>query len=139
MIPPEQQTTTLKTSRRLEELGVPQESLFYWQKFIDGWRLEYLPMRWTPKFCSAYTVAELGEMLPDSVWKNGEFPLNKSRSQYFLTTQHVGKFWEVGYTHEEKTLDDTTFEAENEAEARGLMLIYLLENKIVSIEDLKGK
>lgn len=71
MIPPEQQVSSLELSRRLNELGVPQNSLFYWHRnletgyylsrpdfYANGVKEGYL---W--EAFSAFTVAELGAIL----------------------------------------------------------------------------
>lgn len=78
----EKQVTSLELSKRLKELGVKQESLFYHAKvaFKAGKGYEYhnrnrqriimkgRAKKWQPPkdFCSAFTVAELGELLPQA-------------------------------------------------------------------------
>jgi hypothetical protein len=73
----EQQVTSLELSKRLKELGVRQESLFY----FFGNKAELEAMRgyggpeillegdysWAVRV-SAFTVAEIGEMLPPGMW-----------------------------------------------------------------------
>lgn len=66
----EQQVTSLELSKKLNELGVPQESLFRWYEnlrhtesgvYCDLWS------NWDEydgDWVAAYTVAELGELLP---------------------------------------------------------------------------
>jgi hypothetical protein len=71
----ENQVCSLELAKRLKELGVKQESLFYWcqmekptrtawdirgEKFIDDYKYTSREL----KYISAFTVAELGEMLP---------------------------------------------------------------------------
>ena len=76
----ENQLTTLETSKKLKELGVKQESLYWWyqvyaesismkdaeegKKVKMKWILEPLNRSGNAEI-SAYTVAELGEMLVD--------------------------------------------------------------------------
>lgn len=120
------QVCSLESSKRLKELGVKQESLFWWVDFInnacttkDGKGFEshrfqclynddgiyemedkvYLEIK--GKY-SAFTVAELGEMLRECPQLN----------------------WCYLYT------GDLIFQP-TEAEARAKMLIYLLENKLI--------
>src|ERR1044071_3781768 len=67
----EDQVCTLEQAKRLKELGVVQESEFYWMKWItvleDGTEHEWKVVfnkAWG-EYYSAYTVAESGVMLPD--------------------------------------------------------------------------
>lgn len=121
------QVTSLEISKRLKELGVKQESLFYWVKSwdVNGYftgdepEIEYLDIIEQYEMeksiiCSAYTVAELGEMLPSMYT---EIHINENKEQRWDLT-YKNKFW----------LD------ENEANARAKMLIYLLENKLIEIK-----
>lgn len=80
----ENQVTSLELSKKLKELGVKQDSLFYWaekqehtfihtslwQKIAYDVYQTFEPKRTTvskptAKLYSAYTVAELGELLPE--------------------------------------------------------------------------
>lgn len=147
----EKQVSNKELSQRLKELGVEQESLFYWNEmdeliYLREWvkRIEYehvepkdfvaemqkenvrptvghgfnyerfylneiQPFNRKDKVFSAFTVAELGEMLPgniQSIRENGE--------------------WLV---YEPSKLPG--HKATTEADARALMAIYLLENKLI--------
>lgn len=128
-----QQVTSLELSKRLKELGVKQESHFYWNNHkIGQWGLQ------TSKYShsiAAYTVAELGELLPKHLsigeYGNREFRyLIISHSDgvvqrlgrwyvYYDLPSHVGKDYQYG------------MEADNEADSRGLMLAYLKENNLI--------
>lgn len=132
----EQQVCSLDLAKRLKELGVKQESLFLWCNFgKDDWRGPYsnidgisirLPETPGPysftkddcwEWCSAFTVAELGEMLPTLV------------DGCRIITQHglMGKRWFV--TLENMTTHEEVYKAEEktEADARSKMLIYLMK------------
>ena len=76
MIPLEKQVCNLELAKRLKELGVKQESLFsYFQHGLFGELCDLTHMKWNfppsvpPRerkvetIASAFTVAELGEML----------------------------------------------------------------------------
>jgi len=69
----EDQIVSRELSKRMEELGFPQESLFYWDRLSDcpdgrkDWRLRDIRFKDSSRFeerYSAYTTAELGEFIP---------------------------------------------------------------------------
>ena len=108
----ENQVTIKKTSQRLRELGVKQASIFYWDNKKNKLVYRSLEEPWTLEdISSAFTVAELGEMLPEK-----------------CTTIKLldGKKWICAM--KENTIH---FTARNEVGARAKMLIYLLENKLI--------
>lgn len=133
-LPIERQVTSLALSRRLRELGVPQESLFYW--WVDGQVAhseqpsyyyvategENLP---DLDVACAFTVAELGEMLPQYL------NFRKGGQNAFLEINHYKDIWSVGYNDLNGSMH---FEKDDpEAEARGLMLEYLLANGLLKL------
>jgi hypothetical protein len=62
----EKQVCSLELAKKLKELGVKQESYWYWLQMTEGPRLFTLveAVRLDPIFpYSAFTVAELGEVL----------------------------------------------------------------------------
>ena len=83
-LPLKNQVCSLELSQKLKELGVPQESLFYWRD--DGFELlrkDEMREDWYDTFPSAYTVAELLPLLPKEVniaYKNGK---PRDRDHYF--------------------------------------------------------
>ena len=92
----EDQVCSLELAKKLKELGVKQESIFWWIEFVNGWELRFATFK-VPTLndvISAFTVAELGEGLPDEC---------------------------------------VSYYADTEANARALMLIYLIENRLVKI------
>lgn len=132
----ENQVTSLEISKRLKELGVKQESLF--SRYLypvqdDGNATEYLVLtskkrnRECNDKVSAFTVAELGEMLPAKI--NG-FDIRYEK----IVTEHGFYRWSVTYWEIGRE-DEQRFEGRysdiGEADARGKMFIYLLENKLI--------
>jgi hypothetical protein len=119
MIPLEKQVVSLEPSRRLQELGVKQESLFYWWVLREHSEVIYDdPDRGLPtdgELFSAFTVAELDDLLP-------------------IGTRVVKNFDD--YTvHEPSTVERKRWgnrSDENGADARAKMLIYLVENEFVA-------
>ena len=153
----EQQVVSLDLARKLKELGVKQESAFYWEKQYSGSRegkydlacykywgcyecdtedgrcsCDLREIAKTTKYdgqsgfdetdaYAAFTVAELGEMLPQAfkVWRDGsiENPMWKC-SQFTddYNSANINGLWSHGNTM---------------AEALAKMLIYLIEKGIV--------
>ncbi len=125
-----QSVVNLELSKKIEKLGVKQDSLWWW--FVDGCEAHstlplsfYLAMERINendyKYYSAFTVAELGEMLPESCWsKSGETisALEISKTD--------GKWW-ISY-------NDEFIQADTEANARAKMLIHLIENKLMEVK-----
>ncbi len=139
----ENQVVSLELAKRLLELGVDKESLFYWMipknkadieagMPRDG---EYVLARlrdfgsvnldW---LAAAFTVAELGEMLPAYIRQpnSGEMinlQMQKMDEDSFVISimSRTDKVYGVGST--------------KEANARALMLIYLLENNLLPTKE----
>lgn len=120
------QCCSLELAKKLKELGVKQESHFWWEHVTemasasgaqktDYWRIADLSYR--DGFISAFTVAELGEMLPTY---NPSYRLvrNSTKENVFVT--------------ESNSNADIAFTADTEADSRAKMLIYLLENKLLT-------
>jgi len=142
----EDQVCNLELSKRLKELEVNQESLWYW-KFMEKAKLtndyrkshqnrivrkdEIIP-NGIPSYCSAFTVAELGEMLPYSI--------KTEHSEYFLRTQKGASTWNLRYCSYSNGKYHTYGKDSNyydtEANARAKMLIYLIENKLIEINNV---
>lgn len=129
----EQQVTSLELSKKLKELGVKQESLFYWTRNYT-WKSgdfkadskEYIGYSKNKKHYSeyeyaAFTVAELGELLPN---------LTTSWKQIETSDGDIG--WRCHYDDKEVK---TTI-ADTEAESRGKMLVYLLENNLINLSEV---
>lgn len=129
----EEQVTSLEIAKKLKELGVKQESLFWFERSQGSngnFRLEqeYPFETFTTsdmkETYSAFTVSELGEMLK----------LFSASSATFY--QKDGGFWDTLIA--EDILKDLkeSFGAETEADARGKMLVYLLENNLIDNKSL---
>ena len=127
----EDQACSLELAKKLKELGVKQGSLYYWFKTwwesgANGWH-----SKWEVLHCEndhfavkgelerypAYTVAELGEMLPLR---------HKSGQTLSLVP---GERFACGCTGD----DEYKQFADTEADARAKMLIYLIENNLLCV------
>lgn len=135
----EQQVCTLDQAKKLKELGVTQESEFYFRsenvwhfREVTDWpnqeQLSDLIESGAEKglIFSAFTVAELGEMLPpgyDTMKLTGDYP-----------SENV---W-VGYDDRGADFPDHN-EYKQEAECRAAMLIHLIENNLLKVEDINNR
>ncbi len=132
--------TSPKLSKRLKELGVEQSSEFYWcvydvDKHIyltNGPDKENRESRQKARrgykhrvWYSAFLSVELGEMLPHSI------------DGFDLQLWHEKEnYWDVAYNTDTGNLKPMPWtQSETEPEARGLMLAYLRENKLIALED----
>jgi hypothetical protein len=107
------QVVSLDLAQRLKELGVKQESLFYWIQedtvkegplyhVVDLYGVSDSKRRYINIVASAFTVAELGEMLPwhvektveETYWlemvKNGKNPVGAKQWEVFYSNHGEG-------------------------------------------------
>jgi len=128
----EKQVCSLDLAKKLKELGVKQESLFYHWQFVNEdtgrniyagiseWKRERkINGAYWVNIASAFTVAELGEWLPENILDKGTIVYYKDGEQWYVETNPVSNvgLWE-----------------DTEANARAITLIYLIENKLVEVE-----
>lgn len=126
----EQQVASLELSKRLRELGVRQESLWSWCRSVGKPWNEARKGTWNIQLdgpeenepnsieqISAFTVAELGELMKNHGLESGWFEDDQKWWAFF-------------------TLKPSCHKADTEADARAKALIYLLENNLVKVEDL---
>lgn len=119
------QVTSLEISKRLKELGVKQESVWYWLELYagpeDGFKTYYSlnlsKHREVEVQFSAFTCSELVMLLPIRV--------NSGKRKSPKNTYYCNWDFKKGVHHSEN--------AETLADAMGLMLIYLLENKLLTL------
>jgi|ERR1700733_4407555 len=120
----EQQVCSLELAKRLKDLGVKQEGAYSWVRFDDG----QFELRFVAKdslrdiwieHASAFTVAELGWMLPIEYISQRRPTGAIGSGQYCWWAGH----YDGDYTVRERT----------EADARAKMLIYILENKLITL------
>jgi hypothetical protein len=135
------QVVSLELSKRLKELGIEQESLYSWfdtkrygiiiENSNSAFDLEhYLSVQ---RIASAFTVAELGEMLPAYQNINGDrclLRLDKFYRPGNSRIEYSCEYWILKDHH--YSLGKGEYDV-NEANARANMLIYLLENKLIEL------
>ncbi len=155
---PENQVSSLEPSKKLKELGVKQDSLYYWssnelhvklnkdnsnsQVYIvktsdfSEWYEESEFRESFNDYYSAFTVAELGEMLPDILQENMEDFMSDKSSNEYRVWYADGNSSDYPYNFQGKGNEDNIpaqIDA-SEADARAKMLIYLIENKLMEIK-----
>lgn len=123
-----QQVCSLESAKRLKELGVKQDSYFDWHECSYSsagnkrwWLLDHQGDLCILDSCSAFTVAELGVMLPDG---HGTW-------QFRFGKNHRNTGWHGRHIDNGDTFGFFNNTSPTEAEARAKMLIYLLENKLI--------
>lgn len=122
----EKHVTNLEISKKLKELGVKQKSGFWWSEWTKkhgdvytllygggGTREEFSHR--TEKVYSAFLASELGELLPDNL------SVKRNAKDFYTCRLSF-----IDESHDEfgKTMPD----------AMGKMLIYLLENNLLSLD-----
>lgn len=121
----ESQVCSLELAQKLKSLGVKQDCIFFWWVNPSG----KAQLTHANEFgdlhkavfegeYAAFTVAELGEMLPASVSFTKEISSGKDNYVCIHWTPEVKEF---------------AVYADTEADARGKMLIYLIESKLITL------
>lgn len=126
----EQQICSLELAKKLKALGVKQESIWWWHKVGNKAGLDLAwkgTQRTGPKLYSAFTVAELGEILPES------FQCWKWIRERTLRQEGGEIVWNCLTSETTTDGQGTVMVASTEADARAKMLIYLLENKLLTL------
>lgn len=118
----QKQVISLPLAKRLKELSVKQEALYYWQQIgirkgtlVQNRNTGHFDTNEVTEWYAAFTVAELGEIL-----------LNTHNVRFFRANAGEGMEW-VAMTDFHREYANT------EAEARGLMLAYLIENGLLNL------
>jgi len=79
----------------------------------------------SPVICSAFTVAELGEMYGDVMHETSD-------GGEVLMSAKYDREWRCGVRHGKGKGKPALFSAVTEADVRAQTLIYLLENKLIA-------
>jgi len=133
----EAQICSLELAKIIYELGVKRDSLFYWCKnkyekefcvigngriCVDGCSFCFaLYKEAEDEVYSAYTVAELGEMLPDNIFSCPSIDRKDHiHDRMYYCKDVFNKIEPIN--------------ANTEANARAKMLIYLIENKLLEVK-----
>lgn len=130
----EDQVCSLELAKKLKDLGVKQESLFWWEEYPSIYNLRYYPHKIifgedNIKFYSAFTVAELLNIFP---LING-CPLQLFKGINFVDTEttYCARYDLLPMTYQE--FNELT--ESNPANALAKMLIYLITEEGLKIND----
>lgn len=134
MIPLEQQVISLEQAKKLKALGVKQESLYTYHRYLPAndeklvpW--EYVHNSLNPKF-SAFTCAELFAALPEGYY------LDKEDNKYEMMQKdedgRLEEIFELGKI-------DATELFDNPTQAIANLLIHLLESKIITVNEINER
>lgn len=132
----ENQVCSRELAKKLKGLGVNQESFFRYERDVCSGEVIWLVMIGVNLFperehYAAFTVAELGEILPKWIHSyqepDGNTPWictmpNWYESESFREIFPDPKIFKITHTRES-----------TESNARAAMLIYLLENKLITL------
>lgn len=118
----EHQVCSLDLAKKLKELGVKQSSIFYWIKEHEPYvwyNSSNYPMNTLKFFYSAFTVAELGELIR----KAKVILLSTTTDKITCLSAHSDcSIW-------------VQIKDINEANARAKMLISLIKKKIITLDN----
>lgn len=134
----EEQVVSLELAKRLKELCVKQDSLFWWYACSENlicarpnyieYGSHYVAER---DLYSAFTVAELGEILPTQIKRNQlpfEWEGYRLCSERYATRETP---WVACYRHSLGNVHSDQW-ANTAADALANMLIHLIENGLVT-------
>ena len=135
--------SSLKPSKELKELGVNQQDSFYYWVKKESSKIYQLfdrenigDISFIEEMCSAYTFAELLEVLPDEIpnFISKTYNVKKNYYIHILKTRKSSGFVLPDYFIGYKTLDDRYLHSERAdtiADAVGQMVIYLIKEGII--------
>jgi hypothetical protein len=122
------QVCSLELAIKLKDFGVEQSSLFYWVKRNSTWRIEMAEADHevqalradNEEVYSAFTVGELGGVLPKEFY-------------YSIGIALDGDHFMMCYSDPQREEKLKMLIRSREVTVRAEMLIYLLENELISL------
>ena len=123
----EDQVCSLELAKKLKELGVKQESFFFWktdqgEPYLVAHNSRFMNSKGTIE-AAAFTIAEFGEIL------GGQFDK--------LPSKHFDGMWKAHAPWLPQN-GELLVQADTEADARAKMLVHLIENKFITARSLNG-
>lgn len=135
----ENQVCTQQHAKRLSELGIDgSPSLYNWLQDWDNdgnWCVTSIS---ADGAFPAFTVAELGEMLPERIqYANRECFISSEKNDRGEIKWEVGIFTVAKKNNATKPIKYLM--GKTEAEARASLLIFLLETKFITVEEVNQR
>ena len=139
----EEQVCNLELSKKLYELNFMSSTLFSWieSSEFNGFEIKLTnPISTNNKIYPAYTVAELGKILPREIkhdlndWSGGYYILFAYSTPIDERESEPSVWYEDNDLHDENMILHGT-SGKTEADARAQMLIWLIENGKILIEE----
>ena len=138
----ENQVISLELAKKLNRLGVEKDSYWMWVKYkmwkeprvwssdlASGLKMDCLSGKRERSY-AAFTVAELGEMLPKNIYLEKKFYV----IDYGIRISNVKRQWRVLLKGiEEHNIYNHFEEAKTEANARAKCLIFLIKEGIIKV------
>lgn len=125
----EDQVVSLELAKRLKELGVKQNTFWHYAPDDNGEFNDLYMSGQTSFDISAFTVAELGEMLAPKMTHH--VTTGTGRQEMWSMQFHIGERCEVCFVDIIGHRVKAEFFAPTEADARAKMLIHLIEKGLV--------
>lgn len=127
----QKQVCTLEQAKKLFQLGIMQESYFYWADTIDcpQFGITHGHFFLSDSEYSAYNLSELGIMLPNEI---------RGHSLYHVLG-HCNNGHISGYSKDGRDYWIMCGPFKPEAKARASLLIYLLENGYTTAEEINQR
>lgn len=134
MMEPEDQVCSLELAKRLKELGIKQDSFFYWWQRVDGcgsprqpWKqredyvlLNHFSQHPFQEIFSAFTVAELGKILTSTA---------SYEAMLFFLPNYIKQNDDWLFTYNNGCIQ--YLQAKTEADARSKIIIHLFVNSMM--------
>ena len=131
----EKQVSNKELSKQLKDLGIKQESMFYWNDINDNKifknKWENIPFISNGKNSITSSNKQDQEYI-DKNYKYSAFTVAELGSEYYYSKK-TGTNTENDWECNNIFTDKFTF-ADTEADARAKMKIYIIENKLVVIK-----
>ena len=147
------QVCTIEQGKQLKELGILQQSvtcfigdeLHLFEKQFYDWA-EQKGMN----AVAAFTVSELGAMLPDYTVKLGNLEIGKCETDHVSMKPIKPGWWNVSYwtwSHKSHSrggfylekVSNHLYQAPTAAQAMAAMLIYLIQKKLVKVKEINER
>jgi hypothetical protein len=127
----QEQCCTREQGERLVQLGMKPEATFWWMPSMSGPHGEYIQYGWHGNaIAPAYNVAELGQMLPKHPG------IAKTETAYNWYHRYHWQGHTVGYSESGGHNHIGVLYFDTEAKARAALLILLLENNLITADQV---